>query len=592
MSIEWLLKSNSSQHDLMSESEVFVPDDIEYELIINTKIDSNGNDRKPELYIGDIAIKLGMSRNHNKTTSFSSRVSSNFFDNAHFLNYFGESELVLITHDKGQKIEYTKVINVTLKKKKADIAIDMLNYLSKNMDDIAQICFSKTRSGFKPSKDTCNNTVKFENLKNALEYLEVHIESFSRTKKTKIRSQLEMYSDKPPVYDHNTTMWLLSNFDKLKVTKKQDHNVVINRKFYNIELPKSNTYLCTDEKENHVIHYFLMTGINYCLELRKLLKSQEQKTTTSFENNEYIRFDQVIKNSINPIIKRKGQKVDEITNRLIKLKKTFDIIAPINKLKPQLPIQTSYTLKNNHYSSAFNLFKYFYDSNGADRSNDLSILMGIRNLSQIYEFSCLYQLVNALKQYSYDKGGLITTRLVTHDKTWEGKQTMKINVLANQFVFKFDKDRDITLYYEKPFHVIDRYAPQDNTIIRISKSTRPYRPDYTIRVDNKSTGDHHYIILDAKFMTLKNVRTKYKEMHSKYAQELKSVKNKIIDNTAIKYVGLLYALSEDNIFSEDSYISAEHKPNGMLPISPYFSSFHLGVEENGTTKYIIENYLL
>ena len=168
---------------------------------------------------------------------------------------------------------------------------------------------------------------------------------------------------------------------------------------------------------------------------------------------------------------------------------------------------------------------------------------------------------------------------------------MEINVLANQFVFNFDDDRDITLYYEKPFYILDRYHPQDNTIVRISKSTQPYRPDFTIRVDNKKTGDHHYIILDAKFMTLNNVKAKYKEMHSKYAQELKAVKNEAVDSLAIRYVGLLYGLSNNHAFSEDSFISSEHQPNGILPISPYFSCFHLGVKENGTLKYIIENYL-
>jgi hypothetical protein len=301
----------------------------------------------------------------------------------------------------------------------------------------------------------------------------------------------------------------------------------------------------------------------------------------------------VIKNSLNPIIKRKGQKVDDVSKRLIKIKKIFDVIIPIEKLKPQLPMQTSYTLKNNHYATAFNLFKCFYDSNSAERSDELNILMGMRNLSQIYEFTCLYKLINGLKKSCSETGGSTTTRLIDHDKTWAGKQTMKVNVLANQFVFNFDDDRDVTLYYEKPFYIFDRYHPQDNTIIRISKSTQPYRPDFTIRVDNKKTGDHHYIILDAKFMTLNNVKSKYKEMHSKYAQELKAVKDKAIDNTAIKYVGLLYGLSENSgLLEDDSFISLEHKPNGILPVTPYFSSFHMGVKENGTAKYIIENYMM
>ncbi len=592
MSIEWLLKSNASHHDLMSDKDIFIPDDVEYEIIINIKINSTGSYKKPELYLGDVDISLILKWSNNQTTSFSSRVRNYFFDNAHFLNYFGESELVLVVYENGERCEYKKVINITLKKTKAEIASNMLNYLSENVEDISQICFSKTRSGFIPSKGDHNNMVKIENLNKALDYLETHVETFAQTKKVRIRSQLEMHTEKPPVYNHHTTMWLLSNFDKLEVAKKQDYDVTINRKYYRVDLPSSNNYPCTNENENQAIHWFLLTGLDYCKEMVKLLKSQERKTTSSFENSEYIRFDQVIKNSLNPIIKRKGKKVEDISKRLIELKKVFDIIIPIKKIKPQLPIQTSFTLKNKHYATAFNLFKYFYEANSAERTDEINILMGMRNLSQIYEFTCLYKLINGIQQSCDETGGLISTRLITHDKTWEGRQTMAVNVLANQFVFNLDVDRDVTLYYEKPFYVYDKYQPQDNNIIRISKSSQPYRPDFTLRVDNKKTGEHYYVILDAKFMNLKNVRSKYKEMHAKYAQELKAVKNKVIDSTAIKYVGLLFGLGEDHRFVEDSFISSEHKPLGMLPILPYFSTLHMGVEENGTAKYIIENYVM
>lgn len=592
MIIEWLLKSNSSLYDFMSDNEIFIPDDIEYEIIINTEIDFTRSNKKPELYLGDVAINLIPIRYDNGLTSFSSKISNYFFDNAHFFNYFGESELVLIIHNDGERFEYTKIINITLKKTKAKVASDMLNYLSENIEDISQVCFSKTRSGFKPLKGDHHKMVKLENLNKALDYLEIHVDHFVRTKKAKIKSKLEMHSEKPPVYDHNTTMWLLNNFDKLEVSRKQEYDVVINRKYYKVELPRSNNYLCTNENENHVIHWFLMTAIHYCEEIRKLLKLQERGTTSSFENSEYIRFDQVIKNSLNSIIKRKRQKIDDVSNRLINIKKIFDVIIPITKLKPQLPIQTSYTLKNNHYAGAFDLFKCFYDSNSTERSDDLNILMGMRNLSQIYEFVCLYKLINGLNISCDETGGLISTRLIDHDKTWEGKQTMKVNVLANQFIFNLDENRQLTLYYEKPFYNINKHSPQDNTVIRISESSKPYRPDFTIRLDNNKTDEYHYVILDAKFMNLKNLRTHYKEMHSKYAQELKAVKNKAIDSSAIKYVGLLFGLSNEQIFCEDSFISSAHKPKGILPVLPYFSSFHMGTKENGTAKYIIENYLL
>ncbi|MEY8215085.1 MAG: hypothetical protein RPR97_11485, partial [Colwellia sp.] len=417
------------------------------------------------------------------------------------------------------------------------------------------------------------------------------VEYFEQTKKTRIKSTLEMCSDKPPTYDHNTTAWLSNNLDRLEVSKKQDHNISINRKYYKIELPRSSNYLCTNEKENHAIHWFLLAGIHYCDELSRKLKSQEKGSSSSFENSEYIRFDQVIKNSLNPIFKRKRQKIDGTRERLIELKALFDTIIPVKKLRPQLPIQTSFTLKNQYYATAFNLFKYFYDSNSIESADVSNVLMGMRNLSQIYEFCCLYKLINGIQGSCDDHGGLVNTRLISHDKTWDGKQTMKVNVLANQFIFNLDADRIVTLYYEKPFYSIDKDSPQDNTLIRTTKSHRPYLPDFTIRVDNSKTSDHYYIILDAKFMRLSNVRKTYDGMNLKYGHELKAIKGSVVDNSAIRYFGLLFGLSEDGEFLEDTPVSSEHSPTGILPITPYFSSFYMGAKENGTAKYILENYI-
>jgi hypothetical protein len=596
MSIEWLLNSISPQHqykhDLLSLDHVYIPDDIEYEILIDAGMELTNANIRPELYLGDVEIDLISKRRANGTTYFTSNIKNSFFPNAHFLNYFGESELVLVIHINDDRIEYTKVIDVTLKKTKANMATDMLNYMSENIDDISQICFSKTRSGFKPSGDGYSTMVKFENLSTALDFLESHIEHFNRTKKHRIRSKLDIQSEKPSTYDHNTTLWLLDNLDKLEPSKKQDYDVIINRKHYKIDLPRSNNYLCTNENENHVIHWFLLVGIQYCKEIINKLKSQEKKPISTFENSEYIRFDQVIKNSLNPILKRKIQKANNTRERLIKLKEVFNTIAPVKNLKPKLPIQTSFTLKNKHYLMAFNLFRHFYDSNSIEHSDESSILMGMRNLSQIYEFCCLYKLINGIQENCHNADGLISTRLISHDKTWEGKQTMEINVLANQFIFEFDENRLITLYYEKPFYAIDKYKPQDNTLIRITKSNRPYLPDFTIRVDNKKTGGHHYVILDAKFMTLGNVQKRYKEMQLKYAHELKAIQGRAIDDSAIKYLGLLFGLSTNELFQEDSPISSEHAPNGILPIAPYFSSFYMGAKENGTIKYIIDNYVI
>lgn len=390
MKIEWQLESNKAKmeykHDLMSDTDIFVPDNIEYIFNITMRSGNETVAIKPKLFLGDVEIKLVPNKLSSGVTVFTSKINHSFFDNAHFFNYFGESELLLMTYQNEELVEYTKIINVTLRNEKAKIAYDMLNYLSDNLEDISQVCFSKTRSGFKPKSDGHNNMVKIENLNKTINFLESYVDKFSRNKKCQLQKNMIIRSDQFPVYDYDTTNWLTSNFDKLRPARKQDYTIAINKNYYHVDLPINNYSSNTNQKENRAIHWFILSGIEYCSYMVEVFKLQENSHMSSYENSEYIRFDQVIKNSINPILRSKLNKIIDTKNRLIQLKRIYDNVIPVKNLKATLPIQTSFTLKNKHYSAAFNLIKIFYESNHVDRSEDINILLGMRNLSQIYEF--------------------------------------------------------------------------------------------------------------------------------------------------------------------------------------------------------------
>lgn len=592
MLLEWSIQ-NKYDNFIIDENEIFIKDDLEYEITININLDANEIiDYIPILFIGDNPIKLKELDRNDYFISFTTRIKNDFFSNAHFHNYFGESQLTLeVSVNKNMTI-YNKIVNVVLKKDKADIANNMLEFLSSNLGDITKICFSKTKSGFSQTRGITHQLVKFENLTNSITYLEDNIDKFFNKNKFIEKKDIDLQNIHPKIYDHNTFNWLLDNLDKMIPSEKNKSDIFLNNNYYNITLPNTHIQNDTNDIENHVIHTFIFEAIKYCNDQLILLSKKSSYSFSEFENSSYIRFDQVIKKSISSILNSKINILDEYLLRLYNLKNLFNSIIPVVNLKHSYPIISSFTLKNSHYLNAFQLFENFYHANDVDNSINTSILLGLRNLSQIYEFCCMYKILSAMNQLTSNKNTLRSSRQIAYDKSWQGKNTMKINVLANEFTYIINEKIKVTICYEKPFYTLDYKSPQKNTLFRTSISTKPYIPDFTFKVENLNSGTFEYSILDAKFMNFKNVKNKYKEMYQKYGCELKAFGENDISHNSIKYVGLLFGIHDDNNFIEDSFISKSHSPNSDFPIIPYFSAFSLCMKNNGSINYILKNYII
>ena len=574
----------------LSDNLIDVKDNCEYIITVDT--DESLTEIKPMVLIGDIEISLYfISENSNGIRKYQSRNGS-FFDNAIFLNYFGQCELLAV-HGEFRK---SYLLNVNVNGYKATIAKEMLEFLSKNSDDILQTCFSKSRSGFSRKIGDARNIVKLRVLDNAISTIEKSLFNFTTDKKKNIEHKLLHNSNKHKSVDDKSISWLSENMDDYELSNSKAYDLKIKNKHYKTNIPNSVPYIDTDLNENKVLHKFTLTALSYLKETRASIEKQNTDNAKSVEYEEYIKFDQVIKDIISPIFIGQVRSIDSLIERVTRIHVFFKKHIPVKSINNAMPVQTQFSLRHRHYAIAFNEISKFYKSTDADKKSS-EFLLGLRNLSQLFEYCCLYSMVSYFRSFSTQKSASWTEP----GYSWSGQETNKYNILANDFSFENDHFK-YDLLYEKEFRSLNIRSPklQENNLIRVDKKNNFYVPDFVIKVTNISSGEYYFIILDAKFSRRSRMRTTkdtrapsaLQSVYNKYATNLRTFQDGGIVNLT-RYVGVLFGLSKDE--SEQKRIllfNEEHDINGSAPLFPFSAADYISFSSEGSKiDSILEKYI-
>lgn len=575
----------------LSETPIEVHDDSEF--IITLELTGYDITVHPVVMVGDIEIKVNLESGLSGNTAVYKSVDGKFFDNAFFLNYFGECEVSVLIGD----IRKTFIIEVNVTGHKANIAKEMLIFLSDNADDILQTCFSKSQTGFSQKHGDERNLIKISALTQTVELIESLFHSFKLDNKNSIEHRLQYHSNKPIIVDDSSASWLSENMDELEVADSSNYKLKIKKRYYQVNIPNSVTYLNTDLKENRVLHQFVLVALEYLSVISTKLEKQTQHVTDDVEYNEYVKFDHVIKGMINPILTMRIKAINDLIRRVKRIHLFFKANIPVKKTTGEMPIQTQYTLRHRHYALTFNQIANFYNASDADRSNS-EFLLGLRNLSQLFELCCLYYLVRYFKKISEQ----VSTSWVNHKFEWSGHKTKKINVLANEFIFESDF-YEYSLIYEKKYFSFSKNTMdlQEGNLVRIDQRNNYREPDYTIKVLNKVTQDYYFIILDAKFSRsykMENnkpdkVPSVLQTVFNKYATNLKTYRNGVLID-ATRYVGVLFGLSKnDREQKRISMFSNLHDVDGLAPIFPFAAADFISFSgDSDNLDDMLDKYIL
>lgn len=578
--------------EVLPSRRIEVKDDSSYQILVEIMDYQEGVHEKPSLSIGDLEIPLVTQEQLNGLMVFKTQAKGSFFEKALFLNYFGECELSI----NYEESIYSFIFDVNITSYKASIAKEILSFLSTNADDILQSCYSKSRTNFDFKSGHNNNEIKFKALEYALEKFEATLPSFRFNHKHDMDTSVEFHSNKPPSFDDRVTEWLLENIDEASIASSNNYSVKINNHYLKIELPNSINTINTDKKENHVIHHFIRVSNKYLKEeltsLRSVLLS-DKNLNSEYEG--YVKFDNVIQASLSGIFYNKERNIKKLISRLDNLKRLVEKYIPVKEIKPIMPMQTSYTLRNKHYAITFEAIKTFYRAESGNRKKD-TFLLGLRSLSQLFEFACLYFLVNYFKKFSSQ----VSVDWLLDSFSFYGPPSDKMNVLGNCFVFN-NENYEYTLMYEKKFYSItqNRESDQLENLIRVDDRGSYYEPDFTIKVRNRHTDSYYYIILDAKFSRRYKMNKNKDDslgilssIFLKYGNNLKAYTSNGIEDLT-KFIGVMYGLKTNTDKTERlTYFNKIHDIDELLPISPFSSADYINFDSRENSFHrVLDKYV-
>lgn len=590
----FLIDLNSGEKkELSINNKVEVKDDAAYQIRVEINKFEDDIDISPTISLGDISIPVSETEEINGNTHFKTQSTGSFYDKAIFLNYFGECELSISVGS----IVTPYLIDVNITSHKAEIAKDMISYLSNNSEDILQSCYSKSRTGYDYQKGNPNKIVKLKALEDATEQLYKMLPKLRFNRKHDITSTVEFHSSQPPSFSERVNEWLFENVNEIEVANSSNYSFKLNGQFMKVDLPNSVNEIDTDKNENHVIHHFVRVAKKYLTsELAEFRNNFLVKKQSNMEYEGYVKFDNVIRSSLRNVYDNKERLIKGLIIKLELIQHQINKYIPVKKVKKVMPKQTSYSLRHKHYCNSFEAIRVFYLAESGNKEKE-SFLLGFRSLSQLFEFACLYYLINYMKRFSNP----VSINWVYDSDSLIGEKSEKINILGNCFEFQND-NYVYTLLYEKKFYALNKnsLSNQINNLIRVDDGATYYEPDFTIRIQDKSSGHYYFIILDAKFsrrykMLDKNIGEQIgvlSSIYQKYGNNLKAYTNNGIEELT-RFVGVMFGLKTSfDKTNRLTYFDSQFDVDGALPIEPFASADFIDFSDDKNQYYdILDKYI-
>ncbi|MEI6707024.1 MAG: hypothetical protein WCK96_07800 [Methylococcales bacterium] len=411
----------------------------------------------------------------------------------HFVNLFGQSEIFLSFEHTDKILSFC--VDILATKITAEQAKNLLDYLSKKMDSILKVCFSKTRYAISPVKgETQDISIMLTHAENGLKLLSRHKNKFKQKKITILKPRLEIQSQRQiNNIINNSLLWIFNHLDKLYPVESGNVGFLhISGRNYDIDFIENETlYENSDIYENKLILSYLHEIKNFLHQIKIDLVAISENPRS---NDGYFRFEDIlseIKESIflNPRIKKCN----------ILLKECNQLIAFINRYLPCSLVKgmrvkiTPPVRANQHYKQLF-LYVYEWQNFGEPNWQGENYLYGLRTLWKLYEFFCLYELIEGLNKVGFTLE-YSESRQFFRESGFEGIKYKNENNPANFYSFKRDNLK-IELYYEPNIWTYTKEYTKENDLIDVlhdGKGERSrFSPDFLLKV---SDSDKHFLVV-------------------------------------------------------------------------------------------------
>ena len=543
---------------------------------------------EPYLLIGDVPVEM-VSKSTTETQSvFVSVNDPKIYRNQPFYNYFGESEISLCFRSNSD-ISYQITVDIKARKANAELASSMLKYISDNMNDMLMLCFSKSFVGGDFHDDKKNTIQKLSLLQKIMDYMISHKGEFIRNHKFDWQNNIEITENGSPT-GPESVFWMLHNLDRIEASDKQSAKLKIKERLYKTDVsPREYISENADVYENRVIYSFLNAAKNFVINLIK--KSAENITEgqgrylVTDDSENYVSFENALKSYRRSIIIHhlsELKKLDKSIDSFIYLYKKTLGIKLINGLHPRM---TPYVLSRPNYRNLFEQVHKWYLAGTPNLAKD-QLLMGLRNLSSIYELVSLHMLHNTIQEEFDIRLKDKNYRHYDDSLPFSGNIQDRPDDLPYNYFYYEAGALSVELFFEPHIYTYRKDIAQVGDLINVSnKKEHPiygkhhYKPDFIVRFNHNDWQEPLVNVLDSKYMDHRNILkyslpdTEYKYLHEIF-QLKEGHKLKV---SPIKSLLLLYAHGSSSVASK---LNKRHRVDGDMPVYPQGAGLKLTPEDN------------
>jgi len=380
---------------------------------------------------------------------------------AFFLNCFGSCQMDIEIRRKGGDKQWIELapFEVRAKKISAERLREMIVYLSAHIDDLAG-GFSVTKIAAGQTKAGSRVARLLKEAEDGLSLFEDHLPILIARHRTRLVPRRVVHVPGPGDYfDANTAEWLLSHLDMLTpAADMNDAITVIDNLPYTVEKLEVNELTEeSDVYENRVLCSYLNSIKTFLVEIRKECEQaqiHERAGRKYYEEDadRYVSFSIEIKSSVRELFKVRKAKCDTLLEKCNYLVRVMDIRIPVTRFLSDVPSLTPWVKANLHYRILFEKIIFWYQMATNDWSNE-EALVGIRSIDELYEYFCLYKLIDAL-----DESGFRLEESEDRGQSYKTGWNSEYGAPRRTYEFRKGATR-LVLHYEKEI-----WSPQHRNI--------------------------------------------------------------------------------------------------------------------------------
>ena len=505
---------------------------------------------------------------------------------AWFLNHFGYSNLTLdIFTEQSASAQYASV-EVFATKFNEERAEQILSYLESKLEDVTRTCFNATHKRADSAEDgDVSISVLLQIIEEHLDVTATLLPYFRDRKRkrvipvpTQVKATSETY-----LTEHSVT-WVMSHLDTLLPTvHTSPSSIAIGGRFYELDQVETNVLVEeTNVYENQVICEYLR---NVAVRLFAV-EAFYSKQLELVESEGFVAEIPMGFSSISEIKRKFGRKhYGSLRGRCRKLQSVCsDQIAflqkhiPVSVTVKGMPKLTSGFLAAPHYYQCFQQIVKWYRIGRLNFSGE-RYLYGLRTVDKLYEFFCLFRLLEAIKHcgwqtVSQEAGPQPMRRQASPE--WSANPD-SVYILQNT------DGNQLTLYYEP---VIKRSIDSRTDLVRTSPGG-DYSPDFLIEVQYAGGMPPTYIVLDAKYV--KPNSALYIGRDNRHEDYLTKITMKYLHGmgsrrggaSPVKAVFVLHPANFDNAFDTSlfrPYHTQAHHLFSLRPVVPVLGAIEVSPE--------------